>query len=371
MNSQNLISPRSKKRIFVKHESETKFKDQETKKLEELKEKVLFTLEKFLRKFDFEETILKEKNSKIPKKTEEIFNKLTSWRFCKQRPIEQENFKAIISNSVKSGQPISLILGHGPSKNLNNCEFSEVDWSELFCLSQLAFLNQKIKEIYKPGLKIRFFLDDLRAESSNGLSIKHTLSYFKSFQELIKKLNLSNFVDEIVSIRDLYRDFNTEKFLPEAENLVKEWELNPENQEQIFTQRKNASRNIPNFEQLNHEQQKEQLEIATHKYRVYHEAEWLSGIWSIKGSLYARFYKHPGVLQLFTIRKGSITQPWQGNGCLLVNQENKLEPFVLTKEKKSRIEAVSEIRINPRELGDYQDLLNLEAFKKIKIIKYS
>src|SRR3989338_4041872 len=75
-----------------------------------------------------------QKKIKIHDKTLafEIAKKLTSWRFCRQRPTDFDSFVGTIENRVKNLEPIQIIAGHGPLKNMNNCNQSVVDWAEFF-----------------------------------------------------------------------------------------------------------------------------------------------------------------------------------------------------------------------------------------------
>ena len=41
-------------------------------------------------------------------------------------------------------------------------------------------------------------------------------------------------------------------------------------------------------------------------------------------------------LHLTTLDKGQVTQPWQGEGALLDNGHGRLEPFVLTTQRRLR-----------------------------------
>jgi hypothetical protein len=51
---------------------------------------------------------------------------------------------------------------------------------------------------------------------------------------------------------------------------------------------------------------------------------------------HTQHHRHQVALHLTSVDKGQMTQPWQGEGVLLDNGHQKLEPFVLTAARRPR-----------------------------------
>jgi hypothetical protein len=275
---------------------------------------------------------------------EQVYARLTSYRFCKQKPEDVEAFLAVIQTAMQADRPIPVILGHGPLKNPNNCPQSQVDWAEWFTLSQLAWLHQAIRALYPPGLQVSLFLDDARSHHANAIGYESTERYRHSLVSLIEQVGLRSLVTDVVALSDWYDEFGVGDCVTEAEKLVNRFEADPDQSFFLAQQYQHALRNLPATPGSEDPQGlHQQAEAAAHRYRVYLQAEILSGIWSIPNRLYGRFSPHPGFWQLFTLRKGSVTQPWQGQGCLKYHAGDKLEPFVMTRHKAAHHELLDTV----------------------------
>lgn len=264
-----------------------------------------------------------------------IYAVLTSHRFCKHRPGNPESFHAVIQQALREEKPIPIILGHGPLKNRNGCASPQADWAELFTFYQLACLHQRIRALHPPGLSVSLYLDDARSERANGVPPQWTAQYFQSLVNMLRETRLNHLIPHVFSFNQLYIEYGVETFLAEAEVQVLEWEADPRNEAAMAEQRLHAQKNVPPGVPVDWT-----LEDAAHRYRVYLCAEHLAGLWEQPNSLYARYSPHPGFWQLFTLRKGQVGQPWQGEGCLLLNPHGKLEPFLLTAGRKHRYEVL-------------------------------
>jgi hypothetical protein len=280
---------------------------------------------------------------KITKQAEWIYAKMTSYRFCKKRPEAPNAYLATIQQAIERYQPIPLIVGHGPQKNPNNCLSPEADWAEFFLLSQLAYLNRMIQAEYPPGLQIKLYLDDARAEGANQIPEQRTTAYRQSLIELIQQLNAEWLFCEVISLKTLYEEFS----VWETVNQLKQQQAifsDVISDKDLISAAKNFPFTLEPFCHLNHDQKQGLIRQAAIQYRLYLEAENQSGLWQEPDRLYARFNNHEGFLQLFTLRKGSVTQPWQGKGCLKLTSNGKLEPFVLTQQtvQKNQIIFMSE-----------------------------
>lgn len=294
--------------------------------------------------------------------SEKIYLKLMSTRFCRHRPQKNDQFYKVIRQSVADNRPIPIVIGHGPLKNPNNCDSPVVDWAEFFTLSQLTALHQAVQVFYKPGLSYALFLDDARSEKANEVNPALTGNYLESLKQFVWATGLNAMIPTFVSLKDFYEAYGVHSHVAEAERLVQAWEQFPENAAQLADQLAHAKRNLPEAEAqliaLGEAAFEERAKQAAHRYRVYLQAEILSGIWDLPEFIYGRYSEHPGYWQLFTLRKGSVSQPWQGRGCLKLNANGKMEPFIMTRNKASRFETLDWV-----ETG-----LKLKGFETIEVV---
>jgi hypothetical protein len=302
------------------------------------------------------------KSKATPASVETIYAKLMSYRFTRQRPQEEALFYKCIEKSILENKPIPIALGHGPLKNPNNVSSPNVDWSEFFLLSQLSLLQQAITPLYPPGVNYALFLDDSRSANANGIDYEQMDTYRNSLQNLIWHCGLTTLFPSVISLKEFYKAYEVDKYLPEAEEIVSQWENDPTHAYQMVQQFEHAKRNVPQIPSETNELTTEQLteiEFSAHQYRVYLQAEILSGIWSLPEFIYGRFSPHANYWQLFTLRKGSVSQPWQGEGCLRLNHKLKPEPFLMTQQKRSKLKS----------LGAWESFIGIQGFESIEVFE--
>lgn len=314
-------------------------------------EQVLKILDKHLTRFEaLHHPVTPESFTKKHSLAEKIYARLTSHRFCRHRPDDDLRFLSVIEAAISQEAPIPVILGHGPLKNPNNCEVSQADWAEFFTLSNLTALHQSVRKLYNPGLQVSLYLDDARSERANGIPAQRTNAYRESLVALVEALSIQSLVSDVFSLKVGYERFKVEAYQNAAEEMVRAWEQDPGNLDALETQRLHARKNLPVLPDSEPDAISE-AEAAAHRYRVCLQAEILSGLWSQPGVLYGRFSHHPGFWQIFTLRKGSVSQPWQGQGCLKLNPNGKMEPFLLTQSRTDKYDLLDSFDTGLQEKG--------------------
>lgn len=260
-----------------------------------------------------------------------IWQTLMSHRFCRQRPVNVEPMQAVIQHAVESQTPIPLICGHGPLKNPNNTPYQLVDWAEWATFAQLAAMQRAVQQWHPPGLAVSLYVDDARSHRANSVPLSWTRAYIESLRQLVAISPLCTFIKEIVSFEETaYPDWQVKAFEAQACREVQAWEADPANADELELLRRNAMRNaVPGDEAVDPQK-------AAHAYRVWLKAEELSGLWSQPDVLYGRFSPHVGYWQLFTLRRGSVTQPWQGQGGVMLAQA--CETTVKTAQKHGQLQ---------------------------------
>lgn len=288
---------------------------------------------------------LKNKNITVNDTVQAVYAKLTSHQFCKQRPQDVAAFQLVIRHSVEQNEPIPCILGHGPLKNVNNCASPHADWSEFSAYTQLMKLAGAVKSIYEPGLSVMLYMDDARAAFANNVSWTRMDTYRDSVQELLAGTGLNQLIQNVVSLNHLYAERDHASFLTQAHDQVMQWQSNPANADALDSQILHAMRNLPYADTYSDDALREEAVAATYRYQLYYEAEKLCGIWDQPNQLYMRYSPHIGFYQIFTLRKGSVSQPWQGQGALMALDNGKLDPWIVTRSKTARYQCLEELAI--------------------------
>lgn len=127
-----------------------------------------------------------------------------------------------------------------------------------------------------------------------------------------------------------------------------------------------ARRNVIVPPNLSPEEQERFVRDASHRFRVCWDALRLGAqIFSDKERLVALYldgsqhHRTQVAMHLTSVDKGQMTQPWQGEGVLLDNGRQKLEPFVLTGGRRPRYH----VRVL-----DGLDLVPIPGFERIAVV---
>ena len=73
---------------------------------------------------------------------------------------EYGDMHARLQRHTRTGQPIPAIVQFGGSKTAGHCPYPEPDLVEFMALEQLVRIQTMVRGVYRPGLKIRFFIAD-------------------------------------------------------------------------------------------------------------------------------------------------------------------------------------------------------------------
>ncbi|MCS6851281.1 MAG: L-tyrosine/L-tryptophan isonitrile synthase family protein [Gemmataceae bacterium] len=260
-----------------------------------------------------------------------------------------------VRKKVRKGRPIRIVLGYGPMKNQNAVPYSRADWAEFFALCHLVNWHNKVQAVYPPGLEIRIIFDDSTIRMANRGDPKLMRSYMNSVAEMIQALGFGSIF--LRTFRQSTLAWGMYLGLWQfADWMVRRWERDPANKAQLEKMNEYARRNVVVPPGLSAEEREKYILEASHRYRVY----WEALQWSLftKGNfriiaMYLDGSQHhireTCALHLTTLDKGQITQPWQGQGCLMDNGHGKLEPFVLTAGRQAchRLQTVTGLNLVP------------------------
>jgi hypothetical protein len=261
-----------------------------------------------------------------------------------------EQFLKPIRRFVAKGKPIRVTVGYGPLKNPNAVAYSRADWAEFFALGHLVAWHNKVQRVYPPGLQFQIYFDDETLLLANAANKGLMRSYMSSIADLIRVLGYQSVFLPPTRITNFawflrFGPYQLFRFtlIQIAEFRVRRWERDPANREKIELMREYARRNVVVPESLDAAAQERYIDYASHRFRVCWDALRLGAqIFPDRGRLVALYldgsqhHRQQVALHLTSVDKGQMTQPWQGEGVLLDNGRQKLEPFVLTGGRRLR-----------------------------------
>ena len=275
---------------------------------------------------------------------EEIFRLLMSKKFRKYsaKPELVEHIKNAIKINIKENKPINLVFPHGAYKLWRLEEAPFPDWAELFTVMYYIKWLKPICEIYTPGVRLEFYVDDIILPKINNISLEDVELYISEYQKILdflKQYRLQNFAVEITRFKDW---FPKEEIFEQAlqKNIEKLSLTNP-----IFTDKQLKA------VELNAQPTLEQLKdpIWREKIRLIHDAY-------INLKRERGYYFQPDKIAIFSQQlssgmflavgttKTSIAKFWVGAGILERRGENYIEHIFSPKQlasKKFTLEAVS------------------------------
>ena len=255
-----------------------------------------------------------------------------------------------IRRFVRRGKPIKILVGFGPLKNRNAVAYNRADWAEFFALCHLVAWHNKVCCVYPPGLRLQIIFDNETLSLANYTDRRMMKAYMASVADLIEVLGFGGVFARPRAQSSLlwplrFGPYQLFRFTlwQIAEWRIRRWERDPANQEQLKQMIGAARRNLTFPAELSPDERERQIRAASHRFRVCWEALNLGSriIYSPSRiiALYldgSQHHLHQVVFHLTSLDKGQVTQPWQGEGVLLDNGHQKLEPFVLTAGRRPR-----------------------------------
>jgi len=235
---------------------------------------------------------------------------------------------------VRRSRPVRLTLGFGPTKNLNATDKNRAEWAEAFALHQMARLDAAVQEIYPPALHVRIVCDDALVRRVNGVPRWMTREYMASLRDLVSRLELDYLIKAVIPLSRYHPLLHLGLCFQRAKRRVLRWEADPANSQAIAEMDRHAFKNLLPTPDLSDGERWERARRASHEYRLYWEALELSCIPRLQRPLMTLYSGERGLLRIYSLCKGNISQPWQGEGGLRPNDKGELVPFVLTQERK-------------------------------------
>jgi hypothetical protein len=247
-----------------------------------------------------------------------------------------------VRRRVRRGEQIFITVGYGPLKNQNAVPYRRADWAELFALTHLAALHNKVQAVYSPGLQFRIVFDDSTLIIANRVDRRLIDSYVRSIGTLIHALGYQGLFRPTLR-QSAFSWILNFGFYQVAARRVRRWEADPANREKVDQMHASARRNLDIPAALSAAETDRYVADAAHRYRVYWEALQLSGLTKSRRRIVGMYLDgtqhhipQTVALHLTTLDKGQVTQPWQGEGMLLDNGHGRLEPFVMTAARRPR-----------------------------------
>lgn len=148
-----------------------------------------------------------------------IFRLILNKKFRKYAIIPSEyldHISSAIKLNVSKNEPIKLTFVFGGYKLWRLEESPEVDWAELFSFIYYANWLKPICAVYKQGVNLDFYSDDVILEIMDNVPKEKTEAYIKSFRILLEFINpylpknLSFTLNRVGDRYNTYEDFKKE-----------------------------------------------------------------------------------------------------------------------------------------------------------------
>lgn len=230
------------------------------------------------------------------------------------RGVKYAFFYKKLYEKIVNKQPIELTIGFGYHKNLNACGRPEPDKAEQKSLEFLVGMAKKIEEIYSEGVMITIFTTGERAIIANSANLSDTLAYYDGLKKMIKEDNEFSKYFKLLRLGEIWdtvgEDFYELLYLRAAE-IRQKIDNEPAKYEQLCLQ---SARNQKNGCIAEEDSIRNSVAIFLASFEAERELDLFEKF--SPGSIMLSYrlipyYKHPTLIP-WTIRKGNITQPWQG-----------------------------------------------------------
>lgn len=271
--------------------------------------------------------------------------------------------KSHIATQIKAGEPIIIVYAMGGGRGIGTNNFPKADWGEYLHLKFLTENLSPVGEIYRPGVEVRWSLDDYAARIFNNYLPEWQEEYTKGLDILLEhfaQISNGKVKHRRIPTDTWYKDFNALKAklladaklraaTPEAASIIADWS-------------KRAENNFYNVNNLEGEELKQAIEFSAIINMV-----WLDYDFEVRtdfftsGAMIAHFPAFPDCFYIQTV-PGSNTQFWKASGYLEY-KDGAYKSRLATREAWKNIEEKLSFVNNP--LGVPLDFLG-----KLPVLRY-
>lgn len=270
------------------------------------------------------------------------------------------HIKNAINYNVDNNKPINITFLQGCYKLWRLEEAPEVDWAEFFAIIHYIQWIKKILFIYKPGVVIDFYVDDLIMMKISNYKREEIAAYYSSFQKVINYIlpycpsNLN------LKITTVSSQFNGEiDFWQQLDKQISFWKETKEiNLSESMIKTIQLNYRPLSCEKLSIEQMKEIILIhdahSSLSQRLRYRKE--------EGKILAMPQHYKGVDDRVYVgsTRDSIIKYWVGVGAIKVIKD-KIYPTVLSPQQiKDTNFEIKNVKI---------EALNLKNFSKIRVFQ--
>jgi hypothetical protein len=252
-----------------------------------------------------------------------------------------------IQTQVNANQPIQLIYAMGGGRGINTHNFPKADWGEYLHLKFLVENIHPIGSIYRPGVEIKWSLDDYAARILNNYKQEWQEEYIRGFDTLLEYFNHQS-RDAITQVRlpttTWYKSFDELKErlttnatakvgTNEAQDIIAKWG-------------KRAANNFYNKENLTGDALQKAIAFS-----AFLNIAWLDYDFEVRGEYFgsgipiAHFTDFPDSLYIQTV-PGSNVQFWKASGYI-EHKDGIYKSRLATREVWKQLEAKLKFTDNP------------------------
>lgn len=273
-----------------------------------------------------------------------IYSKIASTKYrSKKVPKKLAGFiRSIIKLAIEKGEQITISVPFGGYKKWQYPSAPNVDWAEVFNIRYLIEYLSPISAVYKPGVVLHYFSDEIFISRMNDISQTDIDTYNNEFANLcnhFNELTPKKLQVKFSKIRDFISQKELMKRLDKAiEKLELEWHTLAEE-----VKKARLAKSERNFKcDLSKQTQKEKYEILKQSTLV-HDAfifgDWDEGVhWAFESNMIPIGFRYTGEwgIQLRSSR-GSAVQFWVGYG-VLEKRDGKFIPRIYSYKKFKQVE---------------------------------
>jgi len=254
-----------------------------------------------------------------------------------------------IGEMVRNNKPIRLVYVFGGGKGINTYNFPNVSWSEYLHIKFLIENIHPIGQIYKPGVEIKWSMDDFGARIMNNYQADWQQTYSEGFNKLLAYFNglYEGVNQELIPTATWYEFEDVKKNVvakakakigtPEASTLIATW-------------KKRAENNFYNVDNLEGKALQDAIDFSTLLNTAWLEFDYENperGKFFESGVPIAHFTDFPDCFYIQTV-PGSNVQFWKANGYI-EDTSGKLKSRIVSRNDWAEIESKLDFVKNPLE----------------------
>ena len=253
-----------------------------------------------------------------------------------------------IKLSIKTNQPITLILGMGWGKNWHSYSAPHINWAEIFHLKFLFDTFGLISKIYEPGIVIDITPDDIAVQLINNYKTEWLGVYKKEFLQLLKFFNSQTPNNFIYKFTPSSLWYTRSMLKREIDNEVIEIKKNSVKAKEIIKSRlHNAENNIVLPANISDKEKQKAIGNSILIHRAWLGVDYKHRKEYLEGGINIPIAHRRGVPGTYNLRNlpSSLVQFWKGDGICKWHK-NKYSWDIVSPNRWKKLKSIEYIKVN-------------------------